>query len=212
MLPEAGPTFKEPVEGWRLRSAGRATPRTWLVTIASSVLALGLLLLLPLDALTLPTRGAQVGSTAAVASDTVPQTPFYEIVLRRPGQLSGRGFGTVTIAFPETPFNVAVTGRGHYVYDLRISSLRLPWRPGIVQTVWVASADLERIDKVGAIGRGETLTFRVDFANQFLVFVSEESSTEVEQPQGRIVARGISRSGRMDGMFSHGLCPPDAVC
>lgn len=211
MLPETGPTCKESVEVWRLRSAGRTTPRTSLAAIASSVLATGLLLL-PSDALTLPARDAQVGSTAGVASDTVPQTPFYEIVLRRPGQLSGRGFGTVTVAFPATPFNVAVTGRGHYVYDLGISSLRLPWRQGVVHMVWVASADLERIDKVGAIGRDESLSFRVDFANKFLVFISEEPSTEVEQPQGRIVARGTSRSGRMDGMFAHGFCPPDAVC
>ncbi len=190
MLPEAGPS---------------------LATIVWSVLAMGLLLL-PSDTLTLSAMDAQGDTTAGIAADTIPQTPFYEIVLRRPGQLNGRGFGTVAVAFPETPFNVAVTGRGHYVYDLRISSLRLPWRRGIVNTVWVASADLERIERVGVIARDESLAFRVDFANEFLVFISEESSTDVEQPRGRIVARGLSRSGRMVGMFSHGLCPPDAVC
>lgn len=199
------------VEPWRPFPAHGVRPPNSLAAIAWSWLVLALLLV-PSKALTQPAGEPQGGAAPRVASHLVPQTPFYEIVLRRPGQLNGPGFGTVSVAFPATPFTVAVTDRGHYVYDLRASSLRLPWRPGVVYVVWLASADLERIDKVGAIGRDEALTFRVDFANKFLVFVSEERSTEVEHPQGRILAQGVSRSGRMHGMFSHVFCPPDAAC
>lgn len=161
--------------------------------------------------------GAAVAQTptrmyaAAPAGDTLPRIPFYGIVLRRPGEVRGPGLGDVAVAFPDSPFNVAVSRRGHYVYDLQISAARLPSRAGVHHVAWVASSDLQEIRRVGTVARGKSLHTRVDFANKFLVFISAESSPDVEQP-GRIVASGASRSGRMVGMFSHGLCPPDAVC
>ena len=144
--------------------------------------------------------------------DSTPEKPYYRILLRRPGNPHGPGFGEVKIAFPETPFNVAVTPSGHYVYDLLISVDRARPQAGMTHVAWVASPDLQRVERVGTIGAGEVLQHRLDFDNKFLVFISEESDPEVSEVQGRIVLRGTSRSGQMESMFSHGFCPPDVQC
>lgn len=142
----------------------------------------------------------------------VADIPFYSMVLRRPGVHTGSGYGNVTVAFPETPFGVAVTPGGTYIYDLVISGERLPRRRNGVFVAWVAPNSLDEIRKIGEIARGDSLRTRVDFDNKFVVFISEEAHSEIDEPQGRVIGRAISRSSRMDGLFSHGFCPPDAPC
>lgn len=183
--------------------------RAWNQTL----LLLGLLLLLPsaMEAAVGADR-LPVGTEFATAADTLRGVPYYGITLRRPGDPRGPRFGYATVAFPESPFNVAVTSRGHYVYDLSVTAERLLPKPGIVFILWIASPDLEHIRKVGVIDRQTTLETRVDFDNKFLVFVTEETSGDVSEPKGRIALRGGSRSGRMESMFAHGLCPPDTQC
>lgn len=141
------------------------------------------------------------------ASDTVQGKPFYGIRLTPPGQPFGRQLAYAAVAFPETAFSVAVTERGVYVYDVHVASTGLPPRPGVVYVLWLASPDLEHLEKVGVLKGDETLRTRVAFDNKFLLFVTEEGSADVSRPTGRVVAQGISRSGRMESMFSHGAAP-----
>jgi len=139
-------------------------------------------------------------------------TDYYDISLRRPGDVRGPAFGKAVVTFPDSPFNVAVTPTGVYVYDVAITVDRLPPLPGVIYVVWVASPNLDRISKAGAIARGETLRASVDFDKKFIIFVTEESSAEVTAPGGRVALQGVSRSGRLESMFSHGFCPPDTQC
>lgn len=158
-----------------------------------------------------PTAGA--GTTpsaigaAATAPDTVRGKPFYGIRLTPPGQPFGRRLGYAAVAFPESPFNVAVTERGVYVYDLHVVATALRPRPGAVHVLWLASPDLDHVEKVGVLERDDALRTRVSFDNKFVLFVTEEASADASRPTGRVVARGISRSGRMESMFSHGASP-----
>jgi len=138
--------------------------------------------------------------------------PYYRVLLRRPADPLGPVFGEAVVAFPETPFNVAVNRSGYYVYDLFISADGVRPRPGMVHMAWVADPELEHVKRAGVLERGGGARERVDFGNKFLVFVTEEGSAEVDRPTGRIVLRGTSRSGRMESMFSHGFCPPDTQC
>lgn len=147
------------------------------------------------------------GAAERAAPDTVQGKPFYGIRLTLPGQPFGRQLAHAAVAFPETPFNVAVTERGVYVYDLHVSATGLRPRPGAVHMLWLASPGLDHVEKVGVLEGDEALRTRVAFDNKFLLFVTEEASPDVTRPTGRIVAQGVSRSGRMESMFSHGASP-----
>lgn len=159
---------------------------------------------------------ADAGLHQASSADQVEagslEASYYDVRLRRPGVFSGPGLGRVKVVFPASPFGVAVTPDGNYVYDLHISGERLPPTRGFFYIVWLASSDLRIVKKVGKLEGGETLRAMVDFDNKFVVFVSVEASVDVVEPQGRIIVRAMSRSSGMHGMFSHGFCPPDAAC
>lgn len=191
----------------------------------SSMLGLVITTLLPVAMLTFPDgslkaldhgydreMSSQLESGVLLLPDSTPETPYYRILLRRPADPRGPSFGQVGIAFPESPFNVAVTRSGHYIYDLFVSVQRPLPQTGVTYVAWLATPDLRRVERLGAIGPGEVLQHRVDFENKFVVFISEESDPDVGEVSGRIVLKGTSRSGRIESMFSHGFCPPDVQC
>lgn len=168
-------------------------------------LAVPLLLWSVTGAFGAPASGsAAPAGSVALPADTIPDKPYYGIVLRRPGALLiDRGLGYATVSFPETPFNVALTRQGHYIYDLLVSARGLPPGRG-TYVLWLASPDLTHLEKVGVIDRESTLRARAAFDNKFVLFITEEASADVDRPAGRVVLRGISRSARMESMFSHG--------
>ncbi len=113
--------------------------------------------------------------------------------------------GVADVAFASSPFGIAISADGHYVYDLSISirNLRAPSQGDFV--AWIATPSLDRIERVGSLSSELSLSGQVSW-NKFLVIISlEPSDTEQAQRwQGPIVMRGLSRSGLMHTSAGHG--------
>lgn len=126
-----------------------------------------------------------------------------EVVPMRPTQSAPGGRGTMTLSQPGSPFEITVDAGGHHMYDIVVQIDRLRRRSGASYVVWVATPELDEFERLGALGDGSRLTGRVAW-NQFMVFVSEEASPDVERWLGPIVLTGLSPSGRLHTMAGHG--------
>ncbi len=116
----------------------------------------------------------------------------------------GRSEGTAHVSFAPSPFGIALSPDGRYVYDLALATERLPTPKAGVYVVWVATPSLDQIRRLGVLDAGR-LKGRVDW-NKFLVVVTLEPSADALGAiwQGPIIMRGLSRSGLMHTMAGHG--------
>ncbi len=112
--------------------------------------------------------------------------------------------GTAHLTFKESPFGIAVTARGHYVYEVEVVVENLRPSPKGHYTAWLAMPDLQTFTRLGPLDgyvRGET------HWNKFIVFVTLEpdlSANPQDRWRGPVVMRGLSRSGLMHTMAGHG--------
>ena len=138
-----------------------------------------------------------------------PDGPEYyaiELVPTRtlPGLKRAQGAGRLSYA--RTPFGISISPEGHYVYDLQVQIENLRAAPdGGEYVVWIATANLDRIKRVGALNEQLAANAQVKW-NKFLVVVTlERAGNEAASTwQGPIVMRGLSRSGLMHTMAGHG--------
>ena len=126
-----------------------------------------------------------------------------EVVPMRPTQSAPGGRGTMTLSQPGSPFEITVDAVGHHTYDIVVQVDQLRRRRGATYVVWVAKPELDEFERLGALGEDNRLTGKVAW-NQFMVFVSEEATPDVERWQGPIVLTGLSPSGRLHTMAGHG--------
>lgn len=156
--------------------------------------------------------GIAASDTATVPpppiTNLVPRAEIYEFPLRGTSRARGaQGIGRLELAW--SPFGVAVTTEGHLVYDLRvrIDGLREPPTLGPFETyvAWIATPDLARLTKLGALDGNGLLEARVSTMNKFIFLVTAESSDEVSDRSGPIVARGVSPSGLLQSFGQHEL-------
>ena len=133
--------------------------------------------------------------------------PYYAIDLvttkKVPGARMAKGTGQVTYA--PSPFGIALTPDGQYIYDLDISVERLkPARKG-VYVAWVSTPNLDQVERIGVLNENMQVQGKVGW-NKFIVIVTLESSAEDlgEIWTGPVVVRGLSRSGLMHTMAGHG--------
>ncbi|MEO0560284.1 MAG: hypothetical protein AAF170_19120 [Bacteroidota bacterium] len=142
---------------------------------------------------------------ACVSSDPDPPE-YYAIDLvttkRVPG--SRRATGVADVTFRRSPFGIALSPTGEYVYDLSIAIDELaPARTG-AYVVWVTTPDLSQVERIGVLDGTHRIRGDVSW-NKFLVVVSHEENPEaVQRWSGPIVLRGMSRSGMMHTMAGHG--------
>jgi hypothetical protein len=165
------------------------------------VLLLLALLLAPPEAVP-PGLGGDAG---VVACD--PDPPRYyaiDLVTTRRVPGSARATGVADVTFRASPFGVALSPTGEYVYDLSIAIDDLAPAPAGAYVVWLTTPDLSRVVKVGALDDTHRIGAEVAW-NKFLVVVSlEEEPETVARWSGPIVLRGMSRSGMMHTMAGHG--------
>lgn len=132
---------------------------------------------------------------------------YYTIELvptrRIPTASRARGKGEVT--FAASPFGVALSADGAYVYDLQISIDRLPPPKTGVYVAWVSTHDLKEFRRLGPLDAGHRIGGRVAW-NKFLVIITLEAADGGREDgwDGPVVLRGISRSGLMHTMAGHG--------
>ena len=111
--------------------------------------------------------------------------------------------GTMTLTQPGSPFEITVDPGGFQTFDLTIQVDQLRRRRGAVYVVWAAKPELDEYVQLGTLSEDNRLVGQVGW-NQFLVFVSEEASADIERWQGPIVLTGLSPSGRLHTMAGHG--------
>ncbi len=152
--------------------------------------------------------GAVDGLTPCSAVISAPSLPsqYYgiEMVTTRRVPGTGRATGAGTVAFARSPFGVAVSPRGSYVYDLSLSVDRIKAPRRGAYTAWAAAPDLDDVVRLGVLEAGQMVSGRVDW-NKFLVLVTLEPSAEpTDRWHGPVVMRGMSRSGMMHTLAGHG--------
>ena len=133
--------------------------------------------------------------------------PYYAIELVTTKRVPGARMatGTADVLFAHSPFGLALTPEGEYVYDLKIRVDKLaPARKG-AYVAWVTTPNLDQRVRLGALDESHTVSGRVAW-NKFLVVVTlEEDEAEGQASwQGPVVVRGMSRSGLMHTQAGHG--------
>lgn len=118
---------------------------------------------------------------------------------------SGRGFeGWLELTFARSPYGVSVSPEGSYLYDIRLQVRSQRRLDDETLIGWAATRDLQSVRKLGPLDDDLSVTGRIEW-NKFLVFVTSESSAEVESWRGPILLTGLSPSGRMHTMAGHGI-------
>ncbi len=158
--------------------------------------------------------GVVVGEARAAGSTGLPDptgvTPpvgaclLTPEVVRLSGTQSAPGSrGSMVLTQPGSPFEITVDADGFQTFDIEIQVDQLRRRNGAVYVVWAAKPELDEYVQLGTLPEDNRLVGQVAW-NQFLVFVSEEASADVERWQGPIVLTGLSPSGRLHTMAGHG--------
>ena len=125
-------------------------------------------------------------------------------VVRLSGTQSAPGSrGSMTLTQPGSPFEITVDEGGFQTFDVEIQVDQIRKRRGAVYVVWAAKPELDEWLQLGTLSDENRLEARVAW-NQFLIFVSEEVSADVERWQGPIMLTGLSPSGRLHTMAGHG--------
>ncbi len=169
----------------------------------------------PSDAESAEARSGAWGETPCSAVIAVPTTPgeYYAIDLVPTKRIPGTGLadGTGRVAFAWSPYGVAVSPSGHYIYDVNLEVTRLkPPRTG-AYVAWITTPTLDEVRRLGTLavsdGDGDLAKAagRVDW-NKFLLVVTLEPSDEPSGARwtGPVVMRGMSRSGLMHTLAGHG--------
>ncbi len=147
----------------------------------------------------------------AAAPAVAPLADYYNIRMAATGSAPG-AVGYVTKTFAQSPFGIAVSVDGRYVYDVHLAVEGLRGPPNVEYTVWVTPPNLSPIVRMGVLDENRELKGQVDF-NKFIMFVTAEQPgswdpANVDRPgnawKGPILMQGISRSGLMHSASGHG--------
>jgi len=169
----------------------------------SWLLAVGLILFVGVAKANTDTPRTDV--SACVVVNDPPS--YYEIDLvstrKLPGTRRATGIGAVTYA--RSPFGVAITPEGHYIYDISISidDLRAPRQGAYV--AWITTPNLDVIELLGPLDENMAIKGQTSF-NKFLLVITREDSVDDlgAMWKGPIALRGMSKSGYMHTMAGHG--------
>lgn len=127
---------------------------------------------------------------------------YYTIPLVRTGRAPGAG-GVAEVRFVDSPFGVAVTGEGHYVYEIHLRASGLRRVPGRTYAAWLTTPDLDEVTRLGPLDENLEVRGLVTW-NKYLVVVTAETEEPGETWAGAIVLRGLSLSGMLESMAGHG--------
>ena len=137
---------------------------------------------------------------------------YYDIRMAPTGRAPG-ALGYVTKTFAQSPFGIAVSVDGRYIYDVHIAVEGLRGPPNVEYTVWVAPPNLSPMVRLGVLDEQFELSGQVDF-NKFIMFVTAEQPGSWDPDNGGektgnawagpILMQGISRSGMMHSAAGHG--------
>jgi hypothetical protein len=163
--------------------------------------------LLAAVALTLPLSSSVAsppGMTCSIGDDP---PPYYAIDLVTTKRLPGARLATgkADVVFARSPYGLALSADGSYVYELHLSIDKLaPAKTG-AYVAWVTTPQLDQRVRLGALDAEHKVSGTVGW-NKFLVVVTleEDEAVGAESWTGPVVVRGMSRSGLMHTQAGHG--------
>jgi len=131
---------------------------------------------------------------------------LYKIPLQGTGPGS-RLTGTATLRPARSPFGIATTKDGQFVFDIDIDVPVLPPATSFgadfsTYVVWIASDKLDRIERLGPLTAGTRATGRVAMT-KFLVVITAEKVATGQHWAGPIVMRGVSPSTYLTNFSGH---------
>ena len=151
-----------------------------------------------------------LGPCVATALFPTSAAEYYGIRMAPTGTAPG-AVGKVETTFAQSPFGVAVSVDGSYLYDVSISVEGLRGPPNVDYTVWVSPPDLVPMRRLGVLSEDHELAAQVGF-NKFIIFLTAERpgswnphrTKKGNAWEGPILLQGISRSGMMHSTAGHG--------
>ena len=157
-----------------------------------------------------PGSGTVLGPCVVTPLYATAAAEYYGIRMAPTGDAPG-AVGQVATTFAQSPFGVAVSVDGTYLYDMSVTVSGLRDRPNVEYTVWVTPPNLFPIQRLGVLGESRELSAQVAF-NKFIIFLTAErtGSWDPDRAQngnaweGPILLQGISRSGLMHSSAGHG--------
>ena len=156
------------------------------------------------SAATVPTL---TGSPCSMRELPTPNLPYYAIDMVKTGRVpgTGRSRGIGEASFARSPFGVSISSDGAYIYNLTIAFERLKAPKKGHYTVWVTTAAVDQVTRLGVLDDNDSASGRVAW-NKYLVVLTLEPEDDAEATMwsGPIVSRGMSRSGMMHTMAGHG--------
>jgi len=161
-------------------------------------------------ALLLPPAGLQAaveaGSPGARCGGLVKPEPHRFVLL--PSGKVARASGLVNLIPAWSPFGLAVSSEGSFVYDLAITVDGLPDPRSLggytMYVAWLATPSLDRVQNLGPIKNGDKLTLTADW-NKMMVVITAEAALGANQWAGTIVLSGRSPSARLENFAGHDL-------
>ncbi len=150
--------------------------------------------------------GMRCGSDGRVWAVALPPKP-HQFELLPSGRVARAG-GKVNLIPAWSPFGLAVTPEGSFIYDMDVTVEGLP-DPGLLgphttYVVWLATPSLDKVKNMGTISNGEELAFTADW-NKMMVVISAESATDGSRWSGPIVLSGRTPSARLENFAGHDL-------
>ena len=113
--------------------------------------------------------------------------------------------GTAHVSFVDSPFGLAMTPDGSYLYDVQLTVSGLGQVSGGTYVAWISTPDLSEVLRLGPLSADGLAHGQVSW-NKFIVIVTLESQDHPlgDRWQGPVALRGLSRSGLMHTMAGHG--------
>jgi len=143
-----------------------------------------------------PTAVSPTAASPSAVSDSFPLRPASD----RAGAA-----GRVVLRRVWSPFGVTVSRDGSLVWDAVVTAHGLTPAPeGAAYVVWLATPELDRVQRAGDIDNASAVTARVSW-NQFLVIVTLESGRPGARWAGPTVLLGRSRSALIAPLWGHSL-------
>lgn len=140
---------------------------------------------------------------AVCTPDTGPEYYAIDLIPTKRVPAARRASGIASVSFASSPFGIAVSSEGHYIYDLALRIDNLKPAPEGEYVAWVSTPNLKEVMRLGALTSDGTASGQVTW-NKFLVIVTLETVESGTRWQGPVVLRGLSRSGFMHTMAGHG--------
>ncbi|MFN0182100.1 MAG: hypothetical protein ACKVZ0_25125 [Gemmatimonadales bacterium] len=150
-------------------------------------------------------RSASVLGLLTLAGFTA-RPDLYVIPLKGTGPGS-RLVGTATLTPARSPFGLATTRDGHFVFELEVA---VPILPPITAhggnyttyVAWLATAQLDRVERLGAVIPGAKTRGKVAMS-KFMVIITAEPNASGAKWTGPIVMRGNSASSYLTNFSGH---------